>query len=66
MDAALSKRAKVRAAGLSDSEKILLQLRLDVQAYAAELRDLGIDPTHLPSYAPLTQEVGDSALSTEA
>ena len=36
MDAALNKRSKTRAAtgaGLSDSEKILLQLHLDVEAF---------------------------------
>lgn len=38
---------------MTDSEKIALQVTLDVRAFGKELGDLGIPPEGLPSYLQL-------------
>ncbi|KAJ1437160.1 hypothetical protein B484DRAFT_445351 [Ochromonadaceae sp. CCMP2298] len=60
MEEALQRRAKLRTTGasggasLTDSEKISLQIRLDVEAYAADIRTLGVlSSQDLPSLAAL-------------
>jgi hypothetical protein len=70
MDTALQRRSKLRstpaqgtpgavnAASMTDSEKIALQMLLDVQHFGAIVRDVcGIDPMELPSYQKLMHEV---------
>lgn len=70
MDSALLRRSKLRstntsnnptttaaAAAMTDSEKIYLQVYLDVQYYGAQLTQLGIQLHNVPSYAQLLQEV---------
>jgi hypothetical protein len=65
MDSALQRRAiKPRSAlggdtssSLSDSEKIALQLKLDVERYGMEITQLGIDCAKAFSYEKLLQEV---------
>lgn len=42
---------------VSDSQKIAVQLMLDVQAYARELERAAVDPSTLPSYATLAEAV---------
>ena len=65
MDVALNKRAKMKpsaAAGgnastMSDSEKILLQLYLDVQSYYAQIAEIGAVSSDIPSLEPLLNAV---------
>ncbi len=61
MDLSLQRRSKAGAAaggsagGLTDSEKIFLQLSLDVTAFGREAAALsGSGPEQLPSFAQLT------------
>lgn len=62
MDSALQRRAKHRTATtggtnegatLTDSDKIALQLRLDIQAFGEEIKSLGISPTSISAYTAL-------------
>ena len=64
MDSALQRRSKARATGsaagsgaMSDSEKIALQISLDVKAFVAEIALLGVSPALVPSLALLEAEV---------
>jgi len=65
MDAALNKRSgRPKAAisgGMSDSEKILLQLLLDVQAFATLAAEIDVPIESIPSYAALLQEVQEGS-----
>lgn len=66
MDSALQRRAKNRTTAntdatsttnMSDSEKIFLQVKLDVIAYGEEMKHLGIDPQDISAYVTLLQDV---------
>lgn len=72
MDSALQRRSKLRAGGaqgtpgtasstLTDSEKIALQMLLDVEHFGAILRDMlvGVEPMELLSYQKLMHEVNE-------
>lgn len=48
------------AAAMSDSEKIGLQLQLDVQEYGRQISKYGIQPAQLQSYLSLVEAVGSS------
>lgn len=68
MDSALLRRSKMRTTaaassntGMGDSQKISLQLTLDVEAYGAQVKGFGINPTDLPSYVELTALITPSA-----
>lgn len=73
MDSALQRRTKLRstntvagaaggptAAVMTDSEKISLQILLDVQSFGEEMKALGIDITMSPSYSGLLEETADA------
>lgn len=68
MDTALQRRSKLRAgansagAGMSDSDKISLQISLDVKAYGAEIASMGIPLGAIPSFALLESEVEKAAV----
>ena len=65
MDVALNKRAKLKpnavsggtAGSMSDSEKILLQLYLDVQSYYTQVTEIGAVSSDIPSLEPLLHAV---------
>ena len=67
MDSALQRRSKARSGpttgagatsgALSDSDKIALQISLDVKSYGAEITALGVDIANIPSFAILEAEV---------
>lgn len=65
MDAALNKRSgrpKVaNSSGMSDSDKILLQLLLDVQAFASMAVAMDVPIESIPSYTALLHEVQEGA-----
>jgi hypothetical protein len=75
MDSALMRRAKSSsatsagsggAAGMTDSEKIALQMILDIGAFEAEVRAVGIrDPRSLPACASLYALIDDMKRSFE-
>jgi hypothetical protein len=46
--------------GLSDSDKITLQLYLDVQEYGQQVARMGLSPTELPAFNDLMQAVAPS------
>lgn len=48
------------AAALADSEKIALQVFLDVREFAAEIQKLGVDPQEVLAYRLLTEEVAEA------
>jgi hypothetical protein len=67
MDSALQRRSKVTSAGVSgsstnanmtDSEKIALQVQLDVLAFGVDVSSLGVDANELPSYKALLALIG--------
>ena len=76
MDTALQRRSKLRSTNttqdkesdqqisekkvLGDSDKISLQIYLDVLAYGEELRKLGLDPTSFEAYVGLQNEVAET------
>ncbi len=71
-DSALQRRAKIRSTAASnsttegtnnmtDSDKIFLQVKLDVIGYGEEMKSLGIDPTSIAVYQTLLQEVTTAA-----
>jgi len=80
MDTALQRRSKsgpsnrahkgAGAAGaatnMTDSEKIQLQLFLDVRAFSAELQSVGLDPATSPSYKALLEEVAEAGSTATA
>lgn len=45
------------SSGMSDSDKITLQLYLDVQEYGQQMTRLGLTPSSLQSYQSLLQAV---------
>jgi hypothetical protein len=61
MDSALQRRAKNRSTAtggnegstLTDSDKIALQLRLDIQAFGEEIRSMGLAPSAIATYNAL-------------
>lgn len=70
MDSALQRRSKLRTgtagststsvpsnSNLTDSEKISLQVYLDVKEFAEEIKKIGVDPADVKSYAVLLNEV---------
>lgn len=63
MDSALARRSKATGAGAattaSDSDKIHIQLALDVRAYEAAISALGVTPALIPSLAVLKEAVVD-------
>jgi hypothetical protein len=73
MDAALNKRASklkptaaavvggtgVASASVTDSEKILLQLCLDVQSYYSQITEIGVKASDVASLESLLQAVTD-------
>ena len=65
MDAALNKRSgrpkATNPGGMSDSEKILLQLLLDVQVFATLAAGMDVPVELIPSYAALLSEVQEGA-----
>lgn len=72
MDSALQRRSKLRtgpsAAGgtgtMSDSDKIALQITLDVKAYGAEISGLSINTLDVPSFAKLEAEAAAAAAAS--
>lgn len=70
MDAALNKRSgrpkATSSSGMSDSDKILLQLLLDVQAFATLAAEMGVPAESIPSYGALLQEVQEGAPSVSS
>lgn len=55
-EVALQNRRTTRRAasgGISDGDKVKLQLFLDYQAYAQHVKDLGVDPASIPGIAKL-------------
>jgi hypothetical protein len=77
MDSALQRRSKLRstntAAGgaavadkpvLGDSEKISLQIYLDVLAFGEEVRGFDLQPEELTAYRGLLEEVAEARLLT--
>lgn len=72
MDSALMRRAKnVSAAtsgtaGMTDSEKIALQMIFDIQAFETEVKAVGItDPRALPAFVALFAQIDDMKRSFE-
>ena len=65
MDTALQRRSKARAGtnagagagAMTDSEKIALQIALDVKAFGAEINALQIAPSSVSSFALLEAEL---------
>jgi hypothetical protein len=65
MDSTLQRRSKLQqqqqaaqgqpAAAMTDSEKIALQIRLDIDAYGKELQVLGLDVSHLTAFRNLRE-----------
>ena len=64
MDSALQRRSKLRTTGasntgsttpLSDSEKIALQVVLDIQAFGKEIQLVDVDSSLVPSYHQLME-----------
>ena len=58
MDSALQRRAKIRTTTggdgvLTDSDKIAMQLRLDIQAFGEEMKTLKITPSAIASFVSL-------------
>jgi hypothetical protein len=59
MDSTLQRRSKAQAsapaasANMSDSEKIALQIRLDIEAYGREISAFGLDLASMPAYISL-------------
>ena len=51
---------------MSDSQKICVQLCLDVQAFASELSKVGIDAADIDDYASLQEAVRPDAGLLEA
>lgn len=73
MDSALQRRSKLRSTGggsqqsahsLTDSDKISLQVYLDVKEFAGEITRLGLDPSKVVSYNLLLDEVSDAIRPT--
>jgi len=62
MDSTLQRRSRLQTSGagagavgnMSDSEKIALQIRLDVEAFGRELQQLGVDTTQVPAFKALS------------
>jgi len=62
MDNALQRRSKIRTAGgtnnaMTDSDKIALQVSLDVKAFGIELKSLGAEPDNSKAYIELLEAV---------
>lgn len=62
MDNALQRRSKIRTAGantnaMTDSDKISLQVSLDVKAFGLELKSLGVEPEMSKAYVELLEAV---------
>jgi hypothetical protein len=61
MDSTLQRRSKAQAsaasgsANMSDSEKIALQIRLDIEAYGREISAFGLDLASMPAYNSLRE-----------
>lgn len=67
MDSTLQRRSKLQAqqqqaggaavgaTALTDSEKIALQIKLDIDAYGKELQALGLDLAALPAFCTLRE-----------
>lgn len=60
MDNALQRRSKIRTAGantnsMTDSDKIALQVSLDVKAFGYELKSLGVEPDSSKAYCELLE-----------
>jgi hypothetical protein len=61
MDSTLQRRSKAQASAsagssnMSDSEKIALQIRLDIEAYGREISALGLDLASMPAYISLRE-----------
>lgn len=63
MDSTLQRRSKLQQAqatgstgganNMSDSEKIALQIKLDIQAYGKEIGSLQVDPSSVPAFVSL-------------
>jgi hypothetical protein len=59
MDTALQRRAAVKSAqkpgteSLSDSDKIGLQVKLDVESFGEEIKQLGVDPSQISIFMKL-------------
>ena len=72
MDSALQRRSKLRtgpsaaggAGAMSDSDKIALQITLDVKAYGAEISGLNISLQDVPSFAKLEAEAAAAAAAS--
>jgi len=73
MDSALQRRSKLRqqqatsGGSITDSEKIALQMLLDVQYYGERIREIcGIDPIDMSAYSTLLREVKESKQMLES
>jgi len=60
MDNALQRRSKIRTAGtntntMTDSDKIALQVSLDVKAFGLELKSLGVEPDNSKAFTELLE-----------
>lgn len=63
MDSALQRRSKIRntSGNMIDSDKISLQVFLDVKSYGNELNLLGFDCNNSKSYTNLLEEVAEAS-----
>ena len=75
MDSALQRRSKYRGGGgnsamstsnMSDSEKISMQVVLDVREFAIEIQKFGVDAAKISSYGILLREVTEAAKTIDA
>ncbi len=62
MDSTLQRRSKLQAqaagaaggtANMTDSEKIALQIKLDIEAYGREISSIDLDPSSVPAFVSL-------------
>lgn len=62
MDSTLQRRSKLQAqaagaaagsANMTDSEKIALQIKLDIEAYGKEIASIELDPSSVPAFVSL-------------